>query len=235
MNFKNFIFCAIDFTDLEKSKRLISKIQKQIGGIKIGLEFFCKNGPEGFLEIKKLGIPIFLDLKLKDIPNTVKKSAKNLINLEPEYLSIHLSGGLKMVKDVVSIKNKTKILGISMLTSLDNSDLKSFGYNLGNLDYVENLARIGEKAGIDGLVSSAHEIPHLKKHLHNTKMLFVTPGIRLSKNKVNDQKRINSPGQAIKNGSKMLIIGRSITQSSNPINSINNILLDIEKHYENKN
>ena len=122
-----------------------------------------------------------------------------------------------------------------MLTSLDNSDLKSFGYNLSNLDYVENLAKIGENAGIDGLVSSADEIPHLKRHLNNTNMLFVTPGIRLSKNKMNDQKRINSPGQAIKNGSKMLTIGRSITQSSDPINSIRNILQDIEKYHEDKN
>ena len=129
MNFRNFIFCAIDFSDLEQSKRLISKIQKYIGGIKIGLEFFSKNGPSGFLEIQKLGIPIFLDLKLKDIPNTVKKSAQNLIDLKPDYLSIHLSGGVRMVKEVVSIKNNTKILGITMLTSLDNSDLKRFGYN----------------------------------------------------------------------------------------------------------
>tara|TARA_B100000683_G_C12345198_1_gene496448 strand:- start:50 stop:757 length:708 start_codon:yes stop_codon:yes gene_type:complete len=235
MNFKNFIFCAIDFSDLEQSKRLISKIQRYIGGIKIGLEFFSKNGPSGFLEIQKLGIPIFLDLKLKDIPNTVKKSAQNLIDLKPDYLSIHLTGGLTMVKEVISIKKNTKILGVSMLTSLDEDDLKSFGYNLSNLDYVGNLAKIGEKAGVDGLVSSANEIPHLKSHLNNTKMLFVTPGIRLSKNKMNDQKRINSPSQAIKNGSKMLIVGRSITQSGDPINSIKCILQDIEKHYEHKN
>ena len=235
MDSRNFIYCAIDFSDLEQSKKLISKIQKYIGGIKIGLEFFTKNGPTGFLEIQKLGIPIFLDLKLKDIPNTVKKSAQNLIDLKPDYLSIHLSGGVRMVKEVVSIKNNTKILGITMLTSLDNSDLKSFGYNSSNLDYVENLAKIGEKAGIDGLVSSADEIPHLKKYLNHTNMLFVTPGIRLSQNKMNDQKRINSPSQAIKNGSKMLIIGRSITQSGNPINSIKCILQDLEKHYEHKN
>ena len=235
MNFRNFIFCAIDFSDLEQSKKLISKIQKYIGGIKIGLEFFTKNGPTGFLEIQKLGIPIFLDLKLKDIPNTVKKSAQNLIDLKPDFLSIHLSGGLRMVKEVVSIKNNTKILGISMLTSLDNADLKSFGYNCSNLDYVKNLAKIGEKAGIDGLVSSALEIPHLKNNLNNTKMLFVTPGIRFSNNNKNDQKRIISPGQAIDNGSNMLIIGRSITQSSDPINSIKSILQDIEKHYEDKN
>jgi len=235
MDFKNFIFCAIDFSDLEQSKRLISKIQKYIGGIKIGLEFFSKNGPSGFLEIQKFEIPIFLDLKLKDIPNTVKKSAQNLIELKPDYLSIHLSGGLRMVKEVVSIKNNTKILGISMLTSLDNTDLKSFGFNFSNLDYVKNLAKIGEKAGIDGLVSSAHEIPHLKKNLNNNKMLFVTPGIRFSNDENNDQKRINSPFQAINNGSNMLIIGRSITQSSDPINSIKNILQDIEKHHEDKN
>ena len=235
MSFKNKIFCALDFSELEQTLRFTNKIKNHIGGIKIGLEFFSSNGPAGFLEIKKLGIPIFLDLKLKDIPNTVKKSAQNLINLKPDYLSIHLSGGLKMVEEVVSIKNNTKILGVSMLTSLDNSDLKSFGYNLSNLDYVENLAKIGEKAGIDGLVSSAEEIPHLKRCLNNTNMLFVTPGIRLNKNKINDQKRINSPGQAIKNGSKMLIIGRSITQSDNPINSIQYILQDIEKHYEHKN
>ena len=235
MNFRNFIYCAIDFSDLEQSKKFISKLQKYIGGIKIGLEFFSKNGPKGFLEIKKLGIPIFLDLKLKDIPNTVKKSAQNLIDLKPDYLSIHLSGGLRMAKEVVEIKNNTKILGISMLTSLDNSDLKSFGYNLSNLDYVENLAKIGEKAGIDGLVSSANEIQHLKKKLNNSRMLFVTPGIRFSNNEVNDQKRINSPGQAVNNGSNMLIIGRSITQSCDPINSIKSILQDIEKHYENEN
>ena len=108
-------------------------------------------------------------------------------------------------------------------------------YKRQNLDYVENLAKIGEKAGIVGLVSSAEEIPHLKKHLNNTNMLFVTPGIRLSKNNINDQKRINSPGQAIKNGSKMLIVGRSITQSSDPINSIKCILQDIEKYNEHKN
>ena len=128
MNFRNFIFCAIDFTDIEQSKRLISKIEKYVGGIKIGLEFFSKNGPKGFLEIKKLGIPVFLYLKLKDIPNTVKKSAQNLINLKPDYLSIHLSGGLKMVEDVVSIKNTLQniILGNENVLKARFSDASFF-------------------------------------------------------------------------------------------------------------
>ncbi len=235
MNFKDLIFCAIDFTDIEASKRFISKISNYIGGIKLGLEFFSKNGPQGVLEIKRIGLPIFLDMKLKDIPNTVKQSAKNLIQLNPEYLSVHLSGGYEMLKELVSIKKNTKILGVSMLTSLDNQDLKSFGYMLGDLEYVENLAKIGEKAGIDGLVSSAHEVPYLKEKLKNKKLLYVTPGIRLKGNSSNDQKRIITPSEAVKLGSSMLIIGRSITQSDDPIRSIKKIIKDIEVNFESEN
>ena len=233
MDFKQKIFCAIDFTEIEKSKRFISKISNSIGGIKIGLEFFSKNGPQGFLEIKKLGLPIFLDMKLMDIPNTVKNAAKNLIELNPEYLSVHLSGGYNMLKELVTIKKKTKILGVSMLTSLENKDLKSFGYNLNNFDYVVNLAKIGEKAGVDGFVSSAQEIPYLKKKIKKKEMLYVTPGIRLSGNKSNDQKRIITPSQAIKLGSSMLIIGRSITQSEDPVKAIEKIINEIEENFEN--
>ncbi len=232
MNFKNLIFCAVDFTDIEESKKFISKIVNFIGGIKIGLEFFSKNGPKGVIELKKMGLPIFLDMKLKDIPNTVKQSAKNFIDLNPEYLSVHLSGGYEMLKQLVNIKKNTKILGVSMLTSLDSKDLKSFGFNLSSIKYVENLAKIGEKAGIDGLISSAHEVPHLKKIIKNKSMLYVTPGIRLSKYKSNDQKRIISPGEAVKLGSSILIIGRSITQSADPVKSINQILEDIEENFE---
>ena len=235
MNYKDHIFCAIDFTEIEESKKFISKISNHIGGIKIGLEFFSENGPQGVLEIKKMGLPIFLDVKLKDIPNTVKKSAKNLIKLKPEYLSVHLSGGYAMLKEIISIKETTKILGVSMLTSLDNKDLKSFGYNLSSLKYVENLAKIGEKAGVDGLVSSAHEVAYLKKKLKNRKLLYVTPGIRLPQNSLNDQKRVVSPSEAIGSGSSILIIGRSITQSDDPIDSINKIVKEIEVNFESKN
>lgn len=199
------------------------------------LSFSQKNGPQGVQEIKKMGLPIFLDMKLKDIPNTVKKSAKNLIKLKPEYLSVHLSGGYAMLKEIISIKETTKILGVSMLTSLDNKDLKSFGYNLSSLKYVENLAKIGEKAGVDGLVSSAHEVAYLKEKLKNRKLLYVTPGIRLPQNSLNDQKRVVSPGEAIRSGSSILIIGRSITQSDDPIDSINKIVKEIEVNFESKN
>ena len=122
---KKKIFVALDYNSLEKALDTSKKIKDQIAGVKIGTELYAVCGLKGLQKFKEIGVKIFLDLKLHDIPNTVKKSAQNLIDLKPDYLSIHLSGGLKMVEDVVSIKNKTKILGISMLTSLDNSDLVS--------------------------------------------------------------------------------------------------------------
>ena len=130
MKYKKKIYCAIDITNLNKATNLVSKISSHLGGIKLGLEFFMKNGYEGVKEMKNLGLPIFLDLKLNDIPNTVERAAQNILDLEPEYLSVHINGGLDMLTKLVSIKKKTKILGVSMLTSLDNSDLKSFGFKI---------------------------------------------------------------------------------------------------------
>ena len=115
-----------------------------------------------------------------------------------------------------------------MLTSLDNSDLNSFGFNINSKEYVENLFKIGLDAGIDGIVCSAHEVPSLKNILKNQKFVFVTPGIRLHKDSINDQKRIVTPGNAIKLGSSVLIIGRSITQADNPIEKIKQIYESIE-------
>ena len=119
-----------------------------------------------------------------------------------------------------------------MLTSLDNKDLRNFGLNISNNEYVKNLAKIGVAAGIDGLVSSAHEVPELKKIINKKGFLYVTPGIRFSDNKINDQKRIISPGLAVKFGSSMLIIGRSITQSKDPIETLKRISENIEAQIE---
>ena len=163
-----------------------------------------------------MGLPIFLDLKLKDIPNTIKRAAENVIELNPEYLSVHLTGGFNMLKELQSVKKDTKILGVSLLTSLDSYDLKQFGVNIDVSDYVQNLAQIGIDAGIDGLVSSALELNNTKKRIKK-KIIFVTPGIRLPEDNVNDQKRTLSPGEAVKAGASILVIGRTITHSIDPI------------------
>ena len=226
MNTKRFIFCALDFTDLKKTLDFTEIIKNNVGGIKLGLEFFSKNGPQGVEKMKKFGLPIFLDLKLHDIPNTVKQSLKNVLSLEPDFLTVHLSGGYKMIEVLKDIKKDTKIIGVSLLTSLDNEDLKNMGINLDPNKFVEHLVKIGVNAGIDGIVSSAEEVNNLKKKFND--LIFVTPGIRLSSGKVDDQKRIKSPRSAIASGSDLLVIGRPITESKNPVSSINEIINNIE-------
>ena len=226
MTTKKFIFCALDFTDLEKTLEFTEIIKNNVGGIKLGLEFFSKNGPQGVEKMKKFGLPIFLDLKLHDIPNTVKQSLKNVLSLEPDFLTVHLSGGYKMIEVLQDIKKQTKIIGVSLLTSLNNEDLKNMGINLESSEFVENLVKIGVNAGVDGIVSSAQEVESLKKKFNN--LIFVTPGIRLSSDKMDDQKRIKSPRSAIASGSDLLVIGRPITESKNPVSSINEIINNIE-------
>ena len=225
MEKKKLIFCALDFTNLEESINFTNKIKNHIGGVKLGLEFFTKNGPDGVEKIKKIGLPIFLDLKFHDIPNTVKQSIKNVLDLSPDYITVHLSGGYQMIKELNDIKRKTKIIGVSMLTSLDDKDLKNMGVNFGKQNFINNLVKIGEKAGIDGIVCSPKEVEYLKKSYKN--LIFVTPGIRLPSENKDDQKRVESPKFAVEAGSDILVIGRSITKSKNPLNTLKKIVQNI--------
>ena len=226
METKKYIFCALDFSDLNQSILFTKKIKNHIGGIKLGLEFFTKNGPKGVEKIKEIGLPVFLDLKLHDIPNTVKQSLKNVLDLSPNYVTVHLSGGYKMLEELKDIKKDTKIIGVSMLTSLDDEDLKKMGYNIGQKIFIENLVKSGVEAGIDGIVSSPREVKELKKNYKN--LIFVTPGIRLPSNSRDDQQRMESPRFAVKSGSNILVIGRPITTSKDPLNSIKKIIENIE-------
>lgn len=231
MIYKKKIFCALDFSDIDQTINFTKIIQPHIGGIKLGLEFFCKNGPEGVEKLKKFELPIFLDLKLHDIPNTVTKAVKNIIKLSPEYLTVHLSGGRKMIEELVEVKKTTKIIGVSMLTSLDKNDLKDFGISCTEELYIENLMKVGVSSKIDGIVTSANEVKKLKEKFN--KLIYVTPGLRLPDENSEDQKRIATPGKAIKNGSSILVIGRTITNSNDPISSIKKIVRNIENEQKN--
>ena len=231
MKLKNYVYCALDFSDLNQTLNFTDKISKHIGGLKIGLEFFVKYGIEGILKIKRFGVPIFLDLKLHDIPNTVKNTTENIIKIKPHLLTIHLTGGSEMIKQVCRIKRDTKIIGVTMLTSLDKNDLKAFGIHLTESEFVENLTNLGLESGIDGIVSSPLELTKLKKKFGN-ELIYVTPGIRLNEDKKNDQKRVSSPGQAVIDGSSLLVVGRPITMSPNPVKSIEEILENIRESLE---
>ena len=137
-----------------------------------------------------------------------------------------------MISEIVSIKNETKILGVSMLTSLDENDLKEFGLKINSKEYVENLAKLGIKSGIDGIVSSAQELSYLKQKINKKNFFYVTPGVRLPNDNSNDQKRIITPGQAIKSGASIIIVGRTVTDSRKPIEAIKEIYNDIEVQLE---
>ncbi len=234
MKLKNYVYCALDFSDLNETLNFANKIHKHIGGLKIGLEFFIKYGIEGFLKIKNFGIPIFLDLKLHDIPNTVKRATENILRIGPNLLSIHLSGGSEMIKEVSKIKGETKIIGVTMLTSLEKNDLEKFGIQIPEYKFVENLVNIGLNSGIDGIVSSPLELSKLRKKFGD-KLIFITPGIRMNKHSKDDQKRVSSPGQAIVDGSSLIVVGRPITASVDPVKSIEDILKDIREKIESRN
>ena len=213
MKYKEFIYCAIDFKRISEAKNILSKIKNHIGGIKLGLEFFIANGLKGIKLIKKYNLPIFLDLKLHDIPITVFKSLEAALDVEPEYISVHITGGSKMIELITKKKRYTKLFGIKVSPK----------------NYVKKLAAIAYKNGLDGIVSSPKELKYLRQ-TYSKKFIIITPGIRLNDDiNEDDQKRIQSPGEAVFNGSNILIIGRPITKAKDPIKSLELIDKDINQ------
>lgn len=226
---KRSLFCALDFKDPEDAHELIVKVRKYIDGLKVGLEFFVANGPTEVIKLKKYDLPIFLDLKLHDIPNTVSEAVKSVMKINPDLLSVHISGGRQMLKEITSLKKRPKIVGISMLTSLGKRDLSEMGVNLSPENYVKKLTKLAIKLKLDGIVSSALEAK-LIKSVCPKKFIIITPGIRLDNRNSTDQKRVASPKQAIENGASTLIVGRPIIKSKNPAHvakTIKNIIENI--------
>ena len=208
---KNKIFIACDSTNISKVKNIIIKTQtkKLKIGYKFGLEFL--NSKNGRLFISKIKNKIiFIDLKLHDIPNTCASTIKAIKDLKVDYLTIHLSSGLEALKASKKAVKKTKLIGVTTLTSLDNKSLKQIGYNRNLKKLVIHQAKLATKANLDALVCSAHEIKDVKKIF---KKEIITPGIRFNSN-INDQKRVMTPKQAFKNGSNWLVIGRPITKGN---------------------
>lgn len=223
------IFCAIDTPDLENAKSLSKKISGTGCGIKLGLEFFNAFGPQGVLEIKKIigDTKLFLDLKYHDIPNTVASAIKAISAIGVDYLNVHASGGLEMMKAAkAACASETKLLAVTVLTSLDDSNLTAVGQSVPAADQVERLARLTQSAGLDGAVCSAHEISRLRTACGPNFVLMV-PGIRPAGADADDQKRIMTPEEAIKAGATHLVIGRPITGATDPAAAATEILKTI--------
>ena len=208
---KNKIFVACDSTIISNVKKIISKTQnsKIKVGYKFGLEFLNSKGGRHFLS-KLKNKTIFADLKLNDIPNTCVSTVKAIKDLKINYLTIHVSSGLKALKATKKVSGKIKLIGVTILTSLDNKALKDIGFNKDAKKLVLHQARIANKAKLDGIVCSAQEVKLVKKVF---KKEIITPGIRLN-SKSNDQKRVVTPKQAYKNGSDWLVMGRPITKGN---------------------
>jgi orotidine-5'-phosphate decarboxylase len=230
--FLNPIILAVDTSSLEEAKSLALKLKDHIGGIKIGMEFFNSFGPEGIRVIQKFNIPIFLDLKLHDIPATVYKTVSTLLTLNPAIINVHASGGREMMRAASrarkdSNNKNTKIIAVTMLTSLDDNDLKEVGFSITSNELVLSLAKLAKDSGLDGIVCSAREISTIREAIGKD-FLLVVPGIRPEDNKLNDQKRTMTPKGAISEGADLLVIGRPITQSDDQVSALMNILEQIK-------
>lgn len=209
------IYVALDTIDLARAREIAGQVRNHVGGLKLGLEFFCANGPDGIREMADLGLPIFLDLKLHDIPNTVAKAVQALRPIEPAILTVHAAGGRAMMEDAkAAAPAGTKVVAVTVLTSLDDEDLSSIGVPGDSHAQVERLTALARNAGLDGVVCSGQEVAAAKAIWSNG--FFVVPGVRPADAGVGDQKRVITPRQALDNGASILVIGRPITQAADP-------------------
>lgn len=209
------IFVALDTPDIERAKAIAMAVHNHVGGVKLGLEFFAANGQHGVREIASIGLPIFLDLKLHDIPNTVAKAVQALRPIEPAVLTVHAAGGRAMMEDAkAAAPLGTKVVGVTVLTSLDEEDLHETGIGSAPHDQVVRLTELAREAGLDGVVCSGHEVKAAKKLWPDG--FFVVPGVRPADGSKADQKRTVTPADALHAGASIIVIGRPITQADEP-------------------
>ncbi len=209
---------ALDVNSLEEIKDLLSMIDKDLFRLKVGKQLFTSQGPKAVDKLRSLGFDIFLDLKLHDIPNTVSKSLTNICNLGVWMSNIHLLGGQEMIEAASSVvkglNSEMILVGVTILTSLNETNLVELGFNSSVEEITVNLAKSGKQNGIDGVVCSIDDISGIKASLGGD-FLTVTPGVRMLQD-IDDQKRAGSIYEAIQFGTDFVVVGREITQAKNP-------------------
>lgn len=211
----NPVFVALDTPDLAKAEMLATSLAGSIGGLKLGLEFFAANGPVGVGQLAARGLPIFLDLKLHDIPNTVAKAVEALRPLAPAVLTVHAAGGRAMLEAAKSAApDGCKVVAVTVLTSLDTADLGHVGVLGDARAQVDRLSVLARKSGLDGIVCSGQEVARVRGAWPEG--FFVVPGIRPAETEAGDQKRVMTPRAALDAGASILVIGRPITAAPDP-------------------
>lgn len=212
----NPVFVAVDTPDVAAARALVAAVAPHVGGVKLGLEFFCAHGPAGIAAVMQgLALPLFLDLKLHDIPNTVAGAVRSLAPLAPTIITVHAAGGHAMLAAArAAAPPGTRVVAVTVLTSLDDADLLGAGVHDGTAAQAARLAQLVRAAGLDGIVCSPHEVAAIKAQWADG--LFVVPGVRPAGSDVGDQKRVMTPAQALAAGAGVLVIGRPITSAPDP-------------------
>ncbi len=214
------IYVALDMTDAAEAASLAKRLHGHVGGIKLGLEFFVANGPGGIRAVSDAGLPVFLDLKLHDIPNTVAGAMASAVALNPAIVTIHAGGGAAMMRAASEAARKAKhpplVIAVTVLTSLDDRDLDAVGQRSPALEQAVRLALLAKESGLDGVVCSPHEVAAIRARC-GADFKLVVPGIRPASAALGDQKRVMTPAQAVAAGADHLVIGRPITQAQDPV------------------
>jgi orotidine-5'-phosphate decarboxylase len=215
----NPVFVALDTSDLEYALSLAEQVRPFVGGLKVGLEFLSANGPDGLRAVAKFGLPVFADTKFHDIPNTVAGAVRAIASLGVSIVNVHAGGGVAMMKAAVeaakSVNPATRVIAVTVLTSLSDDDLTAVGQIPPTAEQVLRLASLTKQCGLDGVVCSAHEVARLRAAL-GPDFLLVVPGIRPAGSNIGDQRRVMGPVEALRTGASILIIGRPITAASDP-------------------
>ena len=225
------IIVAVDRLKIEDAQADVAGLGAALATVKLGLEFFTANGPQGVRAVAGAK-PFFLDLKLHDIPNTVAGGVRAACLLKPRFLTLHSLGGEAMMRAAAEAAvaaggaGRPRLLGITVLTSLDNADLDAVGQHGPAVDQARRLAALAKKSGLDGVVCSPHEVAALRAECGRD-FILVTPGIRPEWAAANDQKRATTPAEAVQMGADYLVIGRPITQSNDPADALQRIAREI--------
>ncbi len=226
----NPIFVALDTPSLDRARTLAQTLKPFVGGVKLGLEFYGANGPDGVRAVASVGAPVFLDLKLHDIPNTVAGAMKALAPIGAAILNVHAAGGAAMMRAAAeaaaTAERRAKIIAVTVLTSLEDRELPQIGVSGTALEQAVRLAVLAKDSGLDGVVCSPHEIKAVRTAC-GPGFLIVTPGVRPAGGELGDQKRVMTPKQAVEAGADILVIGRPITGAPDPVRAAREIAADL--------
>jgi len=231
------VFVALDTTSVADAVDRARAMRGAVAGVKLGLEFFSANGPAGVRQVVAEGLPLFLDLKFHDIPNTVAGAVRAVTPLGPFMLNVHAAGGVAMMRAALGACADTaakvgvrrpRVIAVTVLTSLGNDDLATIGQQGAAADQVRRLAALAQEAGLDGVVCSPQEIELLRRDCGRD-FVLVTPGIRPAGAAAGDQKRVMTPAEAVRRGADYLVIGRPITAAEDPAAAARAIAADIDR------